>query len=139
MSSAPVVDRPMPHPSVLSQPFWDGCRRHELVLQRCADCAAYIFYPRATCPACGSSRLAWVPVSGEATLYTYTVARRPTHRRLASSVPYVIAVVELAEGPLLTSNVVGTPPGDLAIGQDLHVAFEDHDDITIPVFVADRA
>lgn len=130
--------RPTPHPSPVSRPFWEACARHELVLQRCTACDATVFYPRTVCPSCSSDRLDWVPVSGLATLYSYTVARRPTHRKLADRVPYVIAIVELDEGPRMTSTVVGTDPDDLAVGLRLRVDFEDDPEdgagVSFPVF-----
>ncbi|MBN9098753.1 MAG: OB-fold domain-containing protein [Pseudonocardia sp.] len=128
------MSRPTPYPSPVSRPFWDACARHELLLQRCAACAAAVFYPRSVCPACGSSELAWEPASGAGTLYSYTVARRPTHRKLADRVPYVIAIVELDEGPRLTSTVVGSDPDDLAIGGRLQVDFEDDENVSFPRF-----
>jgi uncharacterized OB-fold protein len=129
-----MTGRPTPHPSPVTRPFWAACARHELVVQRCGDCSSAVFYPRPVCPVCGSSRLDWVPATGHGTLYSYTVARRATHRRLADRVPYVIAIVELDEGPRLTSTVVGTDPADLAIGLRLQVDFEDDETVSFPVF-----
>jgi hypothetical protein len=71
-------------------------------------------------------------------VYTFTVARRATHRKLADRVPYVIAVVELDEGPRLTSTVVGVDPEQVAIGGRVLVDFEDHDEVSVPVFRVDR-
>lgn len=133
-----MSSRPAPFPDAVTRPFWDGCARHELLIQRCDACGAAVFYPRALCPACGSASLTWEPASGGATLYSYTVARRPTHRRLADRVPYVIAIVELDEGPRMTSTVVDTDPDALAIGQRLRVGFEDQEDFTVPVFRVDE-
>ena len=129
-----MTARPTPHPSPVSRPFWAGCARHELVLQRCAACDATVFYPRSVCPHCFSDRLDWAPVSGRGTLYSYTVARRPTHRKLADRVPYVIAIVELDEGPRMTSTVVGTDPEELSVGLRLQVDFDQDEDVTFPVF-----
>ena len=97
------------------------------------------FYPRSTCPACGCTALAWQPVSGGGSLYTFTLARRPTPPRLSGRIPYVIAVVELDEGPHLTSTVVDVDVDTLRIGDRLNVDFEEHDDITIPVFRVDSS
>jgi len=126
--------RPVPHPTALSEPFWQACRRRELVVQQCEACRALAFYPRASCPTCGSLVLVWRPVSGQATLFTVTIARRPTHRRLAGRVPYVIAIVELDEGLHMTSTVVGCDIEALRIGQRLIVDFEDVDEVSVPVF-----
>jgi uncharacterized protein len=128
------MTRPLPHPTPVTEPFWDACRRHELVAQRCARCAAVQFYPRTSCTACGGTDLAWTVLSGRGTVYTRTIARRPTHRKLAERVPYVIAVVELAEGPRMTCTVVGAEPDEVVIGTPVLVDFEDHDDVSVPVF-----
>lgn len=128
------MTRPLPHPSAVTEPFWAGCRRHELLAQRCRSCELVQFYPRDTCTGCGSTELGWHRLSGAGSVYTFTVARRPTHRKLADRVPYVIAVIELDEGPRLTSTVVDTPPGELEIGQRVVVDFEDHEEISVPVF-----
>lgn len=129
-----TAGRPVPHPTATSAPFWEGCHRHELLLQHCASCSATVFYPRPTCPVCGSAELRFVRGSGQATLFTFTVARRPTHPRLADRVPYVIAIVELAEGPRMTSTVVDCDVEELRIGQPLTLAFEDIDEVSVPVF-----
>ena len=71
-------NKPLPHPTETSAPFWEGLKAHQVRIQQCEDCSHWIFFPRAHCPACASRRLAWRDVSGEGTLYTYTVARVPT-------------------------------------------------------------
>jgi uncharacterized protein len=128
------MDRPRPNPSPLTQPFWDGTRRGELCVQRCAACGTHVFYPRYLCTACGSDALGWVRASGRGTVFTYTVARRPTHSAFADRVPYVIAVVELEEGPKLTTNIVGADPDQVAIGMPVHATFEDIGDVTLVYF-----
>jgi uncharacterized OB-fold protein len=126
----------MPPPNPVSAPYWDAARRHQLVLQRCGRCDRHVFYPRRTCPYCGGADLEWVPGSGRAVVHTYTVARRPTHPAFADRGPYVIAIVELAEGPRLTTNIVGCDPDDVRIGMAVSVDFEDVDgtDTSLPVF-----
>jgi uncharacterized OB-fold protein len=132
--TAPGAARPLPHASPLTQPFWDGARRHELWLQRCRACNTHLFYPRYLCTACGGSDLDWVQMSGSASVFTFTVARRPTHPALANKVPYVIAVVQLDEGPKLTTNIVGIDPDAVAIGLRVEAEYEDLDDVTLVVF-----
>ena len=126
--------RPLPQPSPLSRPFWDGARSRELWVQRCRSCGSHIFYPRYLCPRCSSSEIEWVRASGRGTVFTYTVARRPTHPAFADRVPYVIAVVELAEGPKLTTNIVDVDPDDVAIGLAVEASFEDVGDVTLVNF-----
>lgn len=120
--------RPLPRPTDLSRPFWEGARSRELRIQRCTSCARHVFYPRLSCPFCGGRELEWVVASGKGTVYTYTVARRPTHAAFADRGPYVIAIVELDEGPRMTTNIVGCSPEDVTIGMRVRAAYEDVDE-----------
>lgn len=129
-----MAERPLPHPSPLTRPFWDGARRRELWVQSCGSCGGYIFYPRYICPACGADRLGWDQVSGLGRVFTYTVARKPTHPAFADRVPYIIAVVELDEGPKLTTNVVGIDPEDVSIGLPVRASYEDAGEVTLVHF-----
>jgi hypothetical protein len=117
--------KPLPHPTAVSMPFWQAAKRHELQIQRCGKCGAHVFYPREVCPDCLSSDLSWVKVSGKGTLYSYTVAQAPTHPAFAADVPYVIAIVELAEGPHITTNIVGSKPEELQVGIPVVATFDD--------------
>ncbi|MFI5047248.1 MAG: Zn-ribbon domain-containing OB-fold protein [Acidimicrobiia bacterium] len=121
-------------PTPLTQPFWDAAARRELSVQRCRACATHLFYPRYLCTTCGSDDLEWVTVSGRATVFTYTIARRPTHPGFDDLVPYVIAVVELDEGPKLTTNIVDADLGQLAIGMRVVATFDDVDGVTLVDF-----
>jgi uncharacterized protein len=125
----------VPEPTPETQPFWDGCARGELLLQRCRDCGKAYFYPRPVCPACGSTDVEWFEASGRATLYSYVINHRPA-RGFEADGPYAIAVVELAEGPRMMTNIVGVPntPEDLVLDMELQVTFERRDDVTIPLF-----
>lgn len=131
------MTRPTPPANPVSARYWDAARRHELVIQRCRRCDRHVFHPRSTCPHCGAVELAWEQVSGRGTIYTFTVARRPPHPRFADRVPLVVAIVELDEGPRLTTNIVGCPPDTVRIGMDVEVHFEDLNDehaTALPVF-----
>jgi len=127
-------DLPAPDPE--TQPFWDAAREGRLLVKRCADCGEAHFYPRPFCPYCWSKRVEWEDASGRATLYTWSVVRSndlpPFHER----VPYVAAVVDLAEGPRMMTNIVECDFDRLEVGMDLTADFHDvGDDVTIPVFV----
>jgi len=117
--------KPLPRPTAASLPFWAAAKRHELQIQRCGSCGAYIFYPREVCPECLSSDLQWIKVSGKGTVYSYTIARAPTHPAFAEEVPYVIAIVELAEGPHLTTNITGCKPDEVRVGMPVVATFDD--------------
>jgi uncharacterized OB-fold protein len=135
MTAPAVIPKPLPSPTPISKPFWDAARQHRLSLQQCQSCKGYVFYPRPICPHCGSADLKWTDVSGRATLYSFTVARRPTMRAFEPDVPYVIAIVDLEEGPRMTSNVVGCPIEEVRIGMPLKAVFDDvSDEITLVKF-----
>ncbi len=116
--------KPLPKPSPTSRPFWDAARRHDLKLQRCAGCGKFIFYPRTRCPYCFGDQLEWRAVSGRGKVYSYTVVRRASHRAFTD--PYVLAIVELEEGPRMTTNIVAAPE---SVRVDLPVVVH-FDDVT---------
>lgn len=127
--------RPVPVPTPVTQPFWDGAKAGELRLQRCEDCAEHVFYPRVGCPFCGSSRLEWTAVSGRARLSSYVIVHVPAPG-FADDAPYVLALVQLDEGPRMMTNLVNVPPdpGALPLDMPLEVVFEPRRDHAIPMF-----
>jgi uncharacterized OB-fold protein len=115
--------KPLPKPSPTSRPFWEAARRHELTIQRCGACREYVYYPRDRCPKCFADKLAWERVSGRGKVYSYTVVRRASSRAFADA-PYVLAIVELAEGPRMTTNIVA-PPDQVRVEMPVQVFFDD--------------
>lgn len=117
-----MQDRPIPRPTALSKPFWDGTREGRLRLQKCRDCGAFRWSPQWLCIACHSENFDWTECSGRGTVYSYTIVERPP---LPSFEPgYVLAVVELEEGPLMLTNIVDCPREAARIGLPVEVAFE---------------
>ena len=124
---------PLPHPSELSRPHWDGCREGVLRVQRCRDCGAYVFIPQPLCTGCQSEALSWVESSGRGTVYSLTTVWRP--QRPEFDVPYIVAIVELEEGWHMLTNLVDCPPEAARIGLPVEVTFlEMSDEITLPMF-----
>jgi len=123
--SAP--SRPLPLPDEVTAPFWEGCRRGELRMQRCAACARFRFHPRPMCPHCHSLDSQWVRVSGEGTLFSFVVCHPPVLPAFQAQVPFAVALVELAEdsGLRMVGGVLDCPPDRLRIGQKVRVAFEE--------------
>ncbi len=127
--------KPLPHPTEVTRPFWEAAKRHELQIQQCGSCRAYVFYPREVCSECLLPEMRWVKVSGKGTLYSYTIAQAPTHASFTEDVPYVIAIVELAEGPHITTNIVGCKIEDLKVNMPVVASFADVTlDITLVKF-----
>jgi uncharacterized protein len=116
-------NKPLPKPTPTSRHFWEAAKRHELLLQHCTGCGAFIYYPRDRCPQCLSDRLEWERVSGRGKLYSYTIVRRASTRSFADQ-PYVLAIVELDEGPHMTTNL-DAPPEKIKIGMPVTVYFDD--------------
>jgi len=124
MSQATEYSKPLPRPTLISKPFWDGLREEKLLVQRCRSCGRLQHYPRPHCIVCLSQELEWAPMSGKGTVYSFTIVRRAAHPAFAADVPYVLAVIELQEGPHVTGNVVGTPPEAVRIGMPVTAVFD---------------
>jgi uncharacterized OB-fold protein len=119
-----VLPTPVPHPNLETQEFWDATARGELLLKRCDACGYVIWYPRSLCPACGGTATSWFPASGKGTVYSCTVTRKG-QGAYRNAGPFVLAYVELEEGPRLMTNIVECDPGSVHIGQAVEVVFHD--------------
>ena len=117
-------NKPLPQPTEASAPFWDGLAAERVRIQQCESCSHWVFFPRAHCPSCASRQLAWREVSGEGTLYTFTVARVPTLPEFSDEMPQLLAVVKLDEGPHLNTTIVGVAPEAVKIGQRVRPVFD---------------
>lgn len=126
-SAAPAYARPLPQPDPVTQPLWDSLCRHAIQLQRCAGCGTFVFYPRAICPSCGGGTLHWVSVSGKGTLYSFTIVHRATVPEFRPDVPYVVALVDLDEGPRLLATLVdvSADPAQIRIGARVEIVYDD--------------
>jgi uncharacterized OB-fold protein len=124
----------LPSPDAETQPYWDAAKEGKLLIKRCRACGRPHSYPRPFCPYCWSEEVDWEQASGDATLYTYSIVRRNDLPPFNERVPYVAAVVELAEGPRMLTNVVDCDVDDVRIGMALRVAFREDGDFALPVF-----
>ncbi|WP_131735472.1 Zn-ribbon domain-containing OB-fold protein [Actinomadura roseirufa] len=116
-----------PRPPGADEIFWAAAAEGRLLLSRCTPCATVIWYPRPFCPDCGGRDITRFTASGEATVYSYTVVRkaRGEYRDLT---PYVVAYVELAEGPRILTNIIECDPADVHIGQPVTLLFDPPED-----------
>ncbi|MET8680092.1 Zn-ribbon domain-containing OB-fold protein [Streptomyces sp. NPDC004647] len=127
----------LPEIDAFTRPYWDATAEGRLLIRRCAACGRAHHYPREFCPRCWSEDVSWEQASGRATLYTWSVVHRNDLPPFGERVPYVAAVVDLAEGPRMMTEVVDCVPValTLAVGLDLEVAFRrEAEEITVPVF-----
>ncbi|MFE7973603.1 Zn-ribbon domain-containing OB-fold protein [Streptomyces shenzhenensis] len=119
-----------PQADAFTRPYWDAAAGGRLLLRRCAACGRAHHYPREFCPHCWSEDVGWERASGRATLYTWSVVHRNDLPPFGARTPYVAAVVDLAEGPRMMTEVVDCAAGALRAGAELAVAFRDG----VPVF-----
>lgn len=116
--------KPLPEPTEVSRPFWEAAREGRLLVQRSKRTGKTVFYPRGVSPWGPDDELEWVQASGRGTVYSFTVARRPTAPQWAGDGPYVIAIVELEEGAHMTTNIVGCTPEEVRIGMAVEAVFD---------------
>lgn len=129
------MSQTIPKPTKISAPFWQGCREGVLRLQCCDACQTYVYYPVYMCPACSSLDLTWTPVSGRGRIYSRTRIEEPVSAASGTLDPLIVALVELQEGPVMMSNIVGADADDAMIGDEVMVDFQPvSDEISMPVF-----
>lgn len=130
-----TVELPLPRPSIETQPFWDAVQERRLVMPKCERCGQVTFPPTVACRACGGDAFTWTELSGRGTVYSFVVYHRVYHPAFKDKVPYVVAVVELEEGPRLISNVVGMPIDEVRCDLPVTVVYEEvRDGYLIPKF-----
>ncbi|TFE48117.1 Zn-ribbon domain-containing OB-fold protein [Streptomyces sp. ICN441] len=118
-----------------TRPWWDAAAEGRLLIRRCAACRRAHHYPREFCPHCWSEEVRWERASGRATLYTWSVVHRNDLPPFGARTPYAAAVVDLAEGPRMMTEIVECAEEDLRIGMELEVAFrEEGGGVVVPVF-----
>lgn len=128
---------PVIAPGPDAAPFWAAARRHELLLPYCTGCERFFFYPRTLCPRCGARSVAWRPSAGRGVVHTFCIQYRAGRPGFREATPFVTAIVELDEGPRLTTFLVDVlpDPASIACGMRVEVAFSElTDGQVLPVF-----
>lgn len=116
-----------------SKPFWEGLKRHELLIQHCDECEQPIFYPRVLCPHCFSDKISWRQASGHGSIYSYTVVHR-AFGPFSDQAPYIVAIVELDEGVRMMTRIIGDQE-NVKIGVPVEVVYEKVDEeMVLPYF-----
>lgn len=129
------MHQPLPKPTPLTEGFWQAAREGRLVIQQCEDCELLRHYPQYLCPACHSDRWRWRQVSGEGTVYSFTIAHQAFNSAWAARVPYAVATIELDEGVRLVSDLPDDDTEHVAIGRRVAVFFDEvAEGVTLPRF-----
>jgi uncharacterized OB-fold protein len=131
-----TYSKPLPVLDPESRPFWEACKQHKLRFQRCRACSHPRLPATSFCPKCQSPEFDWVDASGRGKVFSWIVVRHPVPRDVyAQDVPYVVALVQLEEGPRLPTNIVGCAPEAVTAYMPVQVTFRDvTPEITLPVF-----
>jgi uncharacterized OB-fold protein len=136
MSTPPsdVKPRPAPIPDAESAPYWAATVEGRLMVQRCTACGHCQLYGRPHCLLCRAP-VEWIEATGRGTVYSFTIIRQNPSRSFRHLLPFVVALIDLDEGPRLMSNIVGCEPDAVQIGAAVQVRFEPvSDQAALPLF-----
>ena len=127
------MEKILPSPSPISQPYFDGCKNGQLLLQHCLSCDRSQFYPRVVCSHCGAASLTWQQAAGEGVVASFTVVRRPVS--MAYEAPYAIALIDLPEGVRMMAQLGGIDVSEISVGLRVVAHFDAWSDaISLPIF-----
>jgi uncharacterized OB-fold protein len=135
VSSAASYTKPLPKPTAIDAPYWEGMRRHEFLLPQCVDCKHIFFPPMQHCPRCLSDQLQWFQVSGRGKVWSWVVFHQQYFTSFKDDLPYVVVFIELEEGPRLMSAIVDCPQNKILCDMPVEVVYVDiTHEFTIPKF-----
>jgi uncharacterized OB-fold protein len=127
--------KPLPEPSIDSQPFWDGLKERKILLQTCTDCGTKRHYPRPMCSECHSMDAHWTETTGFGAIYSWTESHHPFHFGLKAETPYILVTVTLDEGVRIQTKLLDAKVEDLKLDQKVKVVFaQETDDLVLPYF-----
>ena len=130
-----AYEKPLPKPNADTRPFWEGCQENQLRFQKCRHCDHIRWPPSFICPKCHSSDTEWIVASGKGMIYSYVVYHVAFHPAFENDLPYVTAVVKLAEGPYILTNIVGCDPSALKCDMPVEVVWDDtSQEFSLPKF-----
>ena len=116
--------RPIPVADEASKPFFDGANEGKLMLVKCSQCGTHRLPGRERCLDCWSTESEWEQASGKGKLYTYGIMHQKYHPAFAEETPYNYAIVELAEGPRLVTNIVDCEQDDMKTDMPVEAVFD---------------
>jgi uncharacterized OB-fold protein len=124
MTDPTTLPAPAPVVPPETKPYWDATAEGRLVLPKCVNCGSINWYPKAFCPVCSNFGVEWIDAQGTGSVYSFTITRRGSGA-YAQAGPYVLAYVELDEGPRIMTNIVDADLETLAVGDRVEVEFHE--------------
>lgn len=131
-----TLNHPLPTPNAQTKPYWDACAAGELRYQKCESCGTVQRIPRSLCEHCQSQALQWSTSAREGTVLSFTTVYRAPLPVFKADVPYVIAIVDMAEGFRVMANALPEAAANLAIGAKVRIGFSDAHGMALPVVAA---
>ncbi len=119
-----TYNKPLPKINADTKEFWNGCKQHLLKIQKCGDCGFVRYPPSFICPRCHSTETEWIVAAGKGSVYSFTVNHVAFHPAFQEDLPYVVAVVQLEEGPHMLTNIVGCDLSEVRCDMPVEVAWE---------------
>jgi uncharacterized protein len=130
-----MKERPLPNINDDNREFWVGCKNHQLRFQKCENCGHVRWPASIICPVCHSQDTSWIVSEGKGKIYTFVVYRVAYHSAFANDLPYVVAVVELNEGPHLLTNIIGCSVENVRCEMPVEATWRDiNKDVCLPLF-----
>lgn len=130
-----VYEKPSPRVNADNKPFWDGTKEHQMRFQKCQSCGHVRWPASIICPKCYSSDTEWIVSGGKGKVYSFVVHHRTFDKTFEKDLPYVAALIELEEGPIFLSNLVGLKPEEAKISMPVDVTWDDATpEFSIPKF-----
>ena len=127
--------KPLPRVNDDNKEFWAGSKRHQLRFQKCQSCGHIRGRASLFCPICLGRESEWIVSKGKGRVYTYAVYHVAYHPGFEKELPYVVAIVELEEGPRILTNIVGCQPDEVRCEMPVEVTWEDiTEEISLPKF-----
>lgn len=125
--------KPLPLVDEDSQEFWDAAKKHKLLIQSCPKCNTR-YHNGFVCHLCGA-KTEYVEASGKGRVYTWVIFHQKYHASFEADLPYNVAIVELEEGPLYMTNLVGVKNEEIRLNMPVQVVFDDvTEEISLPKF-----
>ena len=132
--TAVAAERPRPRPDDVTRPFWEACERRTLCFQQCTECGHRWLPASVVCPRCWFEPTVWIESGGAGIVFSFAVYHRAYHPAFESLLPYVVAVIELTEGPRLISNLIDVSPDQVHVGMAVCLSFMNISGAVLPVF-----